>query len=853
MKPKSPKNSSEYIALMQMAGAAQLGEEVSSFLSEIDAPGNLTALPLVCGNVRDALSEARSAWGLSSEISALDSWDKPLTWLLSTPIVNHLAMAFGPTSANSTNGHHPLWGWGFGRYPVYSALCCSAGNGVKSTEYRLLQAHLMLANTLLMRRHAPVAIYETYEGDEEILRTCAQSNSAAFAVRLISLRPGYLDTLDSTMLPQDFGEHCRALGSEDGEQINVEVTWGPKSSSHKIRVLDLAVFLEKALEEREQWAINSSSHYGPGNRLWVSGGISDFDFLVLASGDEIFDHSPQGKTHTSRKRFSVNRRSADGLLAVDDDPLEDEDGHEADDTELGNLNQDQEPGDYQEVSTSCANHVEMANQQFPWTFGALVEEELQELMLLEPARLLSKIEQGNLTREDRLRLEALALIHVMFWTGSSFERARHLKVVSEFSKHQDDELLLKLSTDRSCAWWRIRAPLPDYKQTQTEPAHGLDRKKTPFLVLPDVTGGTELVSALRALQTSEPVSLHSQGTTDPTRVFRSTYRHYRNNVNVVIRGCGHGSRLTPERIAKCMVQRVLRVSKGDYSATAIVTGNDLNLATVRLFYSSRSFRKLQQLYIDSALTLHRELRHTLIQEPREIRASRNISLAKPSIYVGNRICPTLESLRGAVSHLLTEIHACGERNRDKDAVNHHNWFTLYTIWFFSYTTGIRGIRTPYLPISKLDRKSGIATVTDKDAGLGYRTKLTWISPELIEQMDNYQDFVSRSLLFPKDDWPCFFIDEHMAPLEVRPASLEPIMHQFLSFPVNIHRRIVSSELLDRGCPPEVVSAWMGHWHRGEEPWARFSSFAFSEYRRCLEKYLVPFLSKELGFSAVKTF
>ena len=207
------------------------------------------------------------------------------------------------------------------------------------------------------------------------------------------------------------------MGSEDGEQINVEVTWGPKSSSHKIRVLDLAVFLEKALEEREQWAINSSSHYGPGNRLWVSGGISDFDFLVLASGDEIFDHSPQGKTHTSRKRFSVNRRSADQLLAVDDDPLEDEDGHEADDTELGNLNEGQEPGDYQEVSTSCANHVEMANQQFPWTFGTLVAEELQELMVLEPAKLLSKIEQGNLTCEDRLRLEALALnsSHVLDW------------------------------------------------------------------------------------------------------------------------------------------------------------------------------------------------------------------------------------------------------------------------------------------------------------------------------------------------------------------------------------------------------------------------------------------------------
>lgn len=834
---------------MKLASVAQLGEEVRSFLSEIDAPGNLTALLLVCSHVREALDEARSEWGSSSEICALDSWDKPLTWLLQTLAANELPLECKTSLKEFTDDRHPLWGWGFGRYPVYSALCCSASDGFQSKEYRLLQAHLMLANALLMRTYAPVAIYEAYDGDEEILKKSAQSNSAAFAVRLISLKPSYLGTLDATTLPQDFAEHCRDLRSQNGEQITVEVKWGPKSSIHKFQVVDLAVFLEKAFEEREQGTINSSSHYGPGNRLWVSGGISDFDFLVLQSGDEIFDHSAQGKTHTSRKRFSVDRGSADDLLSLDDDPLEDEDCEEADETNLGALRNREEPGDFQEVSTSWANHVEMANQQFPWTFGSLVPEELTNLIVIQPSELLTAVRARSLTPEERVKLEVLALIQVMFWTGSSVDKARNLRVVDAFSKDQNDDLLLKLATDTDRAWWRIRAPLPDYRQEQVEPAHGVDRDRTLYLEIPDVADCSDLISALRQLQ--EPVMASAQvpRTTDPTRVFHASSRGYRKAINTVIRGAGDSSRLTPERISKCMVQKVLQESRGDYSSTAIVTGNDLNLATVRLFYACRSVRRLQRQYLKSALGLSKGLGRAL---PRR-EARPKLYLEKPTCYIGNRICPTLDSLRGAVDRLITEIHACEDRNREKDGVNHHNWFTLYTIWFFSYTTGIRGIRTPYLPISKFDRESGIATITDKDAGLGYRTKLTWISPELIKQMDSYRDFISRSLRFPDDDWPCFFIDELMVPYEVRPASIKPFMDEFLSFPVNIHRRVVSSELLDRGCPSEVVSAWMGHWHRGEEPWSRFSTFAFSEYRRCLGKYLVPFLREELGFRVVRTY
>ena len=60
-------------------------------------------------------------------------------------------------------------------------------------------------------------------------------------------------------------------------------------------------------------------------------------------------------------------------------------------------------------------------------------------------------------------------------------------------------------------------------------------------------------------------------------------------------------------------------------------------------------------------------------------------------------------------------------------------------------------------------------------------------------------------------------------------------------------------MLETGCPPEVVDAWMGHWYRGEEPWRTFSSFAFADFRMALEEYLQPLILKQLGFRAIAPF
>lgn len=134
-------------------------------------------------------------------------------------------------------------------------------------------------------------------------------SSCAAQCRLISLQTADPTTLEVSSQPKEFAGRCRELGDGDEGQITVDMTWVLRTTSHTFNVVDLEVFQGKALWGKEQWTNESSSHYGPGNRLLVSGGISDFDFFVLRSRDEISGHAPQGKKHTSRKRFSINRHT----------------------------------------------------------------------------------------------------------------------------------------------------------------------------------------------------------------------------------------------------------------------------------------------------------------------------------------------------------------------------------------------------------------------------------------------------------------------------------------------------------------------------------------------------------------
>ncbi len=56
-------------------------------------------------------------------------------------------------------------------------------------------------------------------------------------------------------------------------------------------------------------------------------------------------------------------------------------------------------------------------------------------------------------------------------------------------------------------------------------------------------------------------------------------------------------------------------------------------------------------------------------------------------------------------------------------------------------------------------------------------------------------------------------------------------------------------LIERGCPPEAVDCWMGHWRQGQEPWDKFSSYSLGQYITELRAFLLPLLA-ELGWRPV---
>jgi len=53
------------------------------------------------------------------------------------------------------------------------------------------------------------------------------------------------------------------------------------------------------------------------------------------------------------------------------------------------------------------------------------------------------------------------------------------------------------------------------------------------------------------------------------------------------------------------------------------------------------------------------------------------------------------------------------------------------------------------------------------------------------------------------------------------------------------------ELIEGGCPSEIVDSWIGHAYRGEEPWGKFSSFDYSQSFDQLERHLTPII-KSIG-------
>ena len=498
-----------------------------------------------------------------------------------------------------------------------------------------------------------------------------------------------------------------------------------------------------------------------------------------------------------------------------------------------------------------AGSVEMANQLLPFAFG--------NLSVGEVADLLRSVQD----REDSLEwLEVSALMHTMLWTGAPLEEALRLEVQTDRSA--DSSTGLKLVVDEvrqaevdgasSFPEWCRSIPTPLGIPVKLPPSE-LAYPRADSLSLPDAVGGTSsILHWWRHLRTSralnDDVLRHRKPKAD-IRLFVHGIDWYRERLDSLRSDHRVNERISALKIDGVLFQTIVEQTNGDIVAAAWITGKDHRLASVRRFYRASARQKLQSIYLRAATSIAEEL----ARNGYALTVRGDAINPGNGIFVGSWNCPTLEVVRGAVHRLKNDLRdsmqISGESPTEEEFVRRHNLYTLYSVWSFGFAVGARGVHTPYLHLSQVDRFTGMARMHDKGPENGYRTRVLWLPPKAQQQIAHYNDYlsalhVSHSLPSATRANPCYFLASTTKVLDVQPRSLAPWMAKYLPFPVNVARHFVGTHLRDRGLPPEIADAWMGHWWRGEEPWGPFSSFSYHEYRRRLEILLVPLLA-ELGF------
>ena len=156
---------------------------------------------------------------------------------------------------------------------------------------------------------------------------------------------------------------------------------------------------------------------------------------------------------------------------------------------------------------------------------------------------------------------------------------------------------------------------------------------------------------------------------------------------------------------------------GDLTAAAITTGDDLQISKVKLFYACPLVSRLQRIYVHVATSVKNELRHTMERQPP---TPVHIHFDSRDIYIGSRLCPTRHAVQESIARLKCELRSSSPTLALQ---RFHNLFTVYTLLMFFYTTGVRGVRTPYVNLSDIDPLFGLGTLTDKDSGVGYKSRL----------------------------------------------------------------------------------------------------------------------------------
>lgn len=800
--------------------------------------------------------------------SSVEPWIQQCAWCWDSRVT--LSRHNGLEALNNNSGKHPLMDLGIVRHPVTASLWNDAEpskqlerlSDVGLDAYSMLQGHVFAAYADSRFRLTTLEQYETYNGREEYPIAPTRCGSVSVALREFSFArfasivagfPAVASTLEFAESLLSHKPGYAALSARD--QV---------LASNYFRRLTHFFGRFLAVRQGHRPAQTTHSSWHPGSK---GGGSRHPGYVELPTSSDLLVHSPvdgsdndpdtpakSGKTYFSsgNEKDYKDRASIEGSGLSPNELVD----------EIATLVPAKDLRSNLQGIRQQRLALEMRAQRLVHDYANLTPDEISTAWRIADEAIQSFKDSSAPTEDNRIAALAAIALKLSLAYGQSFKSVTNLRWASA---EIIDEDLSQAFLERSLPCllfvppkhddhWQlaglVQPPLtPDYATDLPSELEDIDPNPISPFVLPDCLSiGADLATCFP----SGPKD-HEHVFDVPTAELHQALSH--------LLAQTRNERITPHRLTGVLPSTICLLS-GDPLLGWVVQADQAAANEPRLFYTRCSIEKVQAAYFQAARRIGKYVGIRVIKPATDISPL-------PKAVVGARFVINRESLQQLLGGLKTDLTA---KDLDRESVEavaiYHNCFMLYSLLYQALSTTIRAISTPtqlYTTWERFpSRRNFLTGLSDKESQHYEKSRLVVLQPGLLAQFKNLRNHHLQlkkqagfrlKVIAPaiRACGPFYFIDDQGVAIPPSPDSVAKALLDFFDYPLpaNFHRAFLRTELLEMGCPIEVLDAFLGHFNHGESPFGMYSTFDYENYAKQISEYLDR-LHQEIGLTPVKS-
>ena len=826
-------------------------DRVTELLWSINAEGSLTGFLRIIDNLKNVIGEAR-AQGVSSltEIDRLSPWLPQIDEILNhaSLFINECGEQLIATQKGKNRRVHPLRKICLQRNAIYALLWNRADKtalrsrlmleGLEQEEieenvtrfiikFRILQWHMFYSHLMLMKKYVDINDYLSYSEDRPILgfhndslySSCRSARDYSDAMKWEKFDK--LDVLSKSDI--FFAKQSNALAEELDVTARSLKTFGTKWLTNTARLREGSHGNRRSRRRRKSTA------------------------YMVEYGDNMIISVPNpGDDEAENRSARVLTQWDDSKLWKEADLPEEEAGSDIEEevlvTHACTVRKDKR--DQIMSAIGFAHKRAVHNQHLPIRYEMMTISEVAAAM-----RTL-----GDTVKDKTRNLvyrKAAALGILMYWTGSDIQRIRQLVVVPPGADVADDVELAYFMEDNI---WRIRVPIYKNKRELPDGVESLCRPWGEHLHSPDLWNAHTFIKIVGEGDDSfkdghiyKPFARHNLATY--SKALNTIFESQRSLM---------GMRISPARLGNDLFLRL--ISSSDPVNALLITGKWHSSVSTARHYSTPSVKHLSTLYREIAVGMVEKIRKEEYADRPDLVSLPELPMkiiSRSNLGVGAAYCPSVAEVERLIKQVINTMQ------NERSPLEYNNLYSIYTTLIIGYCTGYRAVNNICLAPSRRDPISQWMWISDKGDARGHHTRRIYLAPVLEQQLKAYEahrrivlaswESQYQNVLKPSETaLPYLFIvnDSRRKVLPVSSSTMEkPLAELDYPLPLNANRKFLRTELSERGCPSDVLSAFMGHWSLGQEPHGPYSCLSPRHERVKLQKYLLPLLD-EIGVQCV---